>query len=78
MEAYQGAGMTPTPEFLHYELALERARRVSAERVVLAELQHSDRTKELARAHEVGWIEPERDQIQARYPHTNNDFVDDE
>jgi hypothetical protein len=51
---------------------------VSAERVVLAELQHSDRTKELARAHEVGWIEPERDQIQARYPHTNNDFVDDE
>jgi hypothetical protein len=70
--------MTPTPEFLHYELALERARRVSAERVVLAELQHSDRTKELARAHEVGWIEPEREQIQARFAHTNNDFVDDE
>ena len=70
--------MTPTPEFLHYELALERARRVSAERVVLAELQHSDRTKELARAHEVGWIEPEREQVQARFAHTNNDFVDDE
>jgi hypothetical protein len=70
--------MTPTPEFLHYELALERARRVSAERVVLAELQHSDRTKELALAHELGWIEPEREQIQARFAHTNNDFVDDE
>jgi len=68
--------MTPTPEFLHYELALERARRVSAERVVLAELLHSDRTKELARAHEVGWMEPERDQF--RQAHETKDFVDDE
>lgn len=68
--------MTPTPEFLHYELALERARRVSAERVVMAELMHSDRTRELARAHELGWIEPERDEI--RRPHENNDFTDDE
>jgi hypothetical protein len=68
--------MMPTPEFLHYELALERARRVSAERVVMAELMHSDRTKELARAHEMGWIEPERDQF--RQAHTNNDFTDDE
>lgn len=68
--------MMPTPEFLHYELALERARRVSAERVVMAELMHSDRTRELARAHELGWIEPERDEI--RRPHENNDFTDDE
>ena len=70
--------MTPTPEFLHYELALEKARRVSAERVVLAELNHSDRTLSLARAHDLGWMEPEREQIQARYPHATNDFVDDE
>lgn len=70
--------MTPTPEFLHYELALERARRVSAERVVLAELNYSERTKELARAHDLGWMEPEREQLQARYPHATNDFVDDE
>jgi hypothetical protein len=68
--------MMPTPEFLHYELAIERARRVSAERVVMAELMHSDRTKELARAHEMGWIEPERDEL--RRPHENNDFTDDE
>lgn len=68
--------MNPTPEFLHYELALERARRVSAERVVLAELLHSDRTKELARAHELGWIQPERDEM--RRPHETKDFVDDE
>jgi hypothetical protein len=70
--------MTPTFEFLHYELALERARRVSAERVVLAELNHSESTLSLARAHDLGWMEPEREQIQARYPHENNDFVDDE
>lgn len=68
--------MMPTPEFLHYELAIERARRVSAERVVLAELNYSDRTKELARAHELGWIQPERDEI--RRPHETNDFTDDE
>ena len=68
--------MMPTAEFLHYELALERARRVSAERVVLAELNYSDRTKELARAHELGWIQPERDEI--RRPHETNDFVEDE
>lgn len=68
--------MMPTPEFLHYELAIERARRVSAERVVLAELMYSDRTKELARAHELGWIQPERDEI--RRPHETNDFTDDE
>jgi len=66
----------PTAEFLHYELAIERARRVSAERVVLAELMYSDRTKELARAHELGWIQPERDEI--RRPHETNDFTDDE
>ena len=68
--------MMPTPEFLHYELATERARRVSAERTVLAVLMHSDRTGELARAHELGWIEPERDEI--RRPHETNDFTDDE
>ena len=68
--------MTPTPEFLHYELAIERARRVSAERTVLAILNHSDRTRELARAHELGWIEPERDEY--RRPHETNDFADDE
>jgi len=68
--------MMPTAEFLHYELAIERARRVSAERVVLAELMYSDRTKELARAHELGWIQPERDEI--RRPHETNDFVEDE
>jgi len=68
--------MMPTAEFLHYELALERARRVSAERVVLAELNYSGRTKELARAHELGWIQPERDEI--RRPHETNDFVEDE
>ena len=68
--------MMPTPEFLHYELATERARRVSAERTVLAVLMHSDRTRELARAHELGWIEPERDEV--RRPHENNDFTDDE
>lgn len=68
--------MMPTAEFLHYELALERARRVSAERVVLAELNYSGRTKKLARAHELGWIQPERDEI--RRPHETNDFVEDE
>ena len=70
--------MTPTPEFLHYELAVERARRVSAERVVIAELNHSERTRELARAHEMGWIEPEREELRAIRPHETNDFVDDE
>jgi hypothetical protein len=70
--------MTPTPEFLHYELAVERARRVSAERVVIAELNHSERTRELARAHEMGWIEPEREGLRAIRPHETNDFVDDE
>lgn len=68
--------MMPTPEFLHYELAIERARRVSAERAVLAVLSYSDRSRELARAHELGWIEPERDEI--RRPHEINDFTDDE
>jgi len=68
--------MMPTPEFLHYELAIERARRVSAERAVLAVLNYSDRSRELARAHELGWIEPERDEI--RRPHEINDFTDDE
>ena len=68
--------MMPTPEFLHYELAIERARRVSAERAVLAVLNHSDRSRELARAHELGWIEQERDEY--RRPHEINDFADDE
>jgi hypothetical protein len=49
---------------------------VSAERAVLAVLNHSDRSRELARAHELGWIEPERDEI--RRPHEINDFTDDE
>jgi len=70
--------MNPTPEFLHYELAVERARRVSAERVVIAELNHSERTRELARAHEMGWIEPELEELRAIRPHETNDFCDDE
>lgn len=68
--------MRPTAEFLHYELAVERARRVSAERVVLAQFTNPEAARHLARAHEVGWMEPERDQF--RQAHETKDFVDDE
>ena len=71
--------MTITPVSLHMELATERARRISAERAVLAVNEHDEhRARQLARAHDLGWMEPEREQITARYPHTNNDFCDDE
>jgi len=65
----------PTAEFLHYELAIERARRVSAERVVFAELYGSE-AYQLARGHEAAWVDRERQAI-AR-PHETNDFADDE
>ena len=68
--------MRPTAEFLHYRLAVERARRVSAERVVLAQFTNPDAARDLARRHEVGWMEPERDQF--RQAHETKDFVDDE
>lgn len=71
--------MTITPVSLHLELAEERARRVSAERAITAINEHNeDKARQLARAHELGWIEPEREQIQTRYPHETNDFCDDE
>jgi hypothetical protein len=71
--------MTITPVSLHMELANERARRISAERAVLAVNEHDEhRARQLARAHDLGWMEPEREQIQARYPHETNDFCDDE
>ncbi len=71
--------MTITPVSLHMELAEERARRVSAERAIVAINEHNEeRAKELARAHDIGWIRPEVERITARYPHTNNDFCDDE
>ena len=71
--------MTITPAFLHIELAEERARRVSAERAVRAINEHDEfRARQLARAHELGWIRPEDEQIKSAYPHENNDFTDDE
>jgi hypothetical protein len=65
--------MTPTADFLHYELALERARRISAERVVFAEL-YGSQAHQLARLHEDSWVDRER---QLR-PHETSDFRDDE
>lgn len=71
--------MTITPAFLHIELAEERARRVSAERAVRAINEHDEfRARQLARAHELGWIRPDEERIQAAYPHETNDFTDDE
>ena len=71
--------MNITRGFLMMELAQERARRVSAERAVVAVNEHDEhKARQLARAHNLGWMEPEREQITVRYPHTNNDFCDDE
>lgn len=71
--------MTITPVFLHMELAEERARRVSAERAVMAINEREDeKAKKLARAHDLGWIQPEMNRVKTAYPHTTNDFVDDE
>lgn len=71
--------MSISPVFLHMELAQERARRVSAERAVMAINEHDEhKARQLARAHDLGWIEPEREQITVRYPHETNDFCDDE
>ena len=71
--------MSISPVFLHMELAQERARRVSAERAVMAINEHDEhKARQLARAHDLGWIEPEREQVTAAYPHETSDFCDDE
>jgi hypothetical protein len=71
--------MNITRGFLMMELAQERARRVSAERAVMAINEHDDqRARQMARAHDLGWMEPEREQVTASYPHETSDFCDDE
>ena len=71
--------MSITPVFLHMQLAEERARRVSAERAVMAINDHDEhKARQLARAHDLGWIQPEHERVKNAYSHATNDFCDDE
>ena len=36
------------------------------------------KARQLARAHDLGWIQPEHERVKTAYPHATNDFVDDE